>query len=70
MAPGCTVSCSSVRARDDQRPDSDYDIAVFLRNLGPLWKELDPLAAITTEILYDTGAIMESCRCSQRGRED
>lgn len=48
------------RARGDQRPDSDYDIAVFLKNLGPLWTELDSLAAIGTDIFYDTGAIISA----------
>jgi uncharacterized protein len=48
------------RARGDQRPDSDYDVAVFLKNLGPLWKELHPLAVITTDILYDTGAVISA----------
>lgn len=48
------------RARGDERPDSDYDIAVFLKNLGPLWKEQGPLAAITTDILYDTGAVISA----------
>jgi predicted nucleotidyltransferase len=48
------------RARGDQRQDSDYDIAVFLNDLGPLWSELDSLAAIATDIFYDTGAIISA----------
>lgn len=48
------------RARGDQRPDSDYDIAVFLNNLGSLWSELDSLATIGTDIFYDTGAIISA----------
>jgi len=29
------------RARGDAREDSDYDIAVFVKDLGPLFGELD-----------------------------
>ena len=46
------------RARGDAREDSDYDIAVFIRNLGPLSSELDRLADLETDILYDTGAVV------------
>jgi len=44
------------RARGDARPDSDYDIAIFLHDLGSRWDELGVLAHISTEILYQTGA--------------
>lgn len=46
------------RARGDARPDSDYDVAVFLRDYRGLWKELEPLGEITTEILRDTDAVI------------
>lgn len=48
------------RARGDFRDDSDYDVAVFLRDMGDLWDELGPLADITTDILIDTGAIISA----------
>lgn len=44
------------RARGDHRPDSDYDVAVFIRDYSTLSEELRRLAAITTEILLDTDA--------------
>src|SRR5205085_10635879 len=44
------------RARGDHRPDSDYDIAVFIRDPGDLWDELGVLCQITTEILLDMDA--------------
>jgi uncharacterized protein len=44
------------RARGDARPDSDYDVAVFLRGYTGLWNELQPLSEITLNILLDTGA--------------
>jgi predicted nucleotidyltransferase len=48
------------RARGDARPDSDFDVAVFLRGYTDLWRELQPLGAITTEILLDTGAVISA----------
>ena len=44
------------RARGDHRPDSDYDVAVFIKNLGSFYEENHRLAVITTDILLDTGA--------------
>lgn len=46
------------RARGDARRDSDYDVAVFLHNFTRPWPELDPLSEITTDILFDTGAVI------------
>lgn len=48
------------RARGDARPDSDYDIAVFIKNPGSFYDECGRLAAITTDILYDTGAVISA----------
>jgi uncharacterized protein len=48
------------RARGDHRPDSDYDIAVFIRDPGNFYDESGRLAAITTDILEDTGAIISA----------
>jgi predicted nucleotidyltransferase len=46
------------RARGDARPGSDYDVALFLRDFHGLWDETGPLADTTTEILFDTGAVV------------
>ena len=43
------------RARGDARPDSDLDIAVFLRDRGDRFKEMGRLTEITSGILQDTG---------------
>ena len=48
------------RARGDAHQDSDYDVAVFLRDLTDRWREIDRLAAIETDILADTGAFIHS----------
>lgn len=43
------------RARGDARPDSDYDVAVFLRDMPDRAEEMNRLADIATDILYDLG---------------
>ena len=48
------------RARGDHKPDSDYDIAVFIIDPGSFYDESDRLAAITTDILEDTGAVISA----------
>jgi uncharacterized protein len=44
------------RARGDHRPDSDYDIAVFIRGDWELWDEIQTLCDISTDVLNETGA--------------
>ncbi|MDR3423467.1 MAG: nucleotidyltransferase domain-containing protein [Alphaproteobacteria bacterium] len=48
------------RARGDARPDSDYDIAVFLRGYADFGREAGTLAEIETTLLNETGAIINS----------
>jgi predicted nucleotidyltransferase len=48
------------RARGDARADSDYDIAVFLKDLADRWREFDRLADIRTEMLCDTGIFIDA----------
>jgi predicted nucleotidyltransferase len=48
------------RARGDARPDSDYDIAVFLRDLSDRPAEMDRLADLSTAILYDDGGLIHA----------
>jgi predicted nucleotidyltransferase len=48
------------RARGDARPDSDYDVVVFLRNLDSFGREAGRIAEIETDILYDTGAVINA----------
>lgn len=47
-------------ARGDARSDSDYDVAVFLRNLTDRWAESDKIAEIATEVLRETGAVIHA----------
>jgi predicted nucleotidyltransferase len=48
------------RAPGDARPGADYDIAVFLSGPDSFNDEAARLAVIETDILYDTGAIINS----------
>ena len=52
--------CCSARARGDAQADSDYDVAVFLKSLPDRWKELDGLADLGANFLYDTGAFFDA----------
>lgn len=48
------------RARGDARPDSDYDVAVFLRDMPDRAKEMNRLADLSTDILYDAGEFIHA----------
>jgi uncharacterized protein len=48
------------QARGDARPDSDYDVAVFLKDLDDRWAELDRLANLRVSFLDETGAFFDA----------
>ncbi len=48
------------RARGDHRPDSDYDIAVFIKDPRTLGEEIRRLASVETDILWNTGAVINA----------
>jgi predicted nucleotidyltransferase len=48
------------RARGDARPDSDYDVAVFLQNIDGFAKEAAKIAEVETGILLETGAVINA----------
>ena len=48
------------RARGDAHPDSDYDVAVFLKDLDNFGQEAGRIAEIETDILYDTGDVINA----------
>lgn len=48
------------RARGDARPDSDYDVAVFLKDLSNRWAEADKIAMVATDILGETGEVIHA----------
>lgn len=44
------------RARGDSRPDSDYDVALFLEDLTDTWHEVRRIVDIQLTIRDETGA--------------
>jgi predicted nucleotidyltransferase len=48
------------RARGDAHADSDYDVAVFLRDMADRWQEFDRLADLSTDILDKTGEFIHA----------
>jgi predicted nucleotidyltransferase len=48
------------RARGEGRPDSDYDIAIFLNALPDRWAELDRLADLRVSFLDETGIFFDA----------
>jgi predicted nucleotidyltransferase len=48
------------RARGDARLNSDYDVVVFLKDLDGFGKEAARIAEIETDILTETGAVINA----------
>ncbi len=48
------------RARGDAGPESDYDVAVFLRDMPDRAIELNRLADLGTDVLYETGELVHA----------
>jgi len=48
------------RARGDAQPDSDYDVAVFLRDMPDRMAELDRLADLRLTFFDETGAFIDA----------
>jgi uncharacterized protein len=48
------------RARGDARPDSDYDFAVFLRDMDDRFAELYRLAHLSSDIIDETGEFVHA----------
>ncbi|MDD5587254.1 MAG: nucleotidyltransferase domain-containing protein [Alphaproteobacteria bacterium] len=47
------------RARGEARPDSDYDIALFLKDMPEeRWRKREHISEVTMPILDDTGAVV------------
>src|SRR5271169_83380 len=48
------------RARGDAHEDSDYDVAVFLKDLTDRWQEIDRIIPVVTDILYEDAAFIHA----------
>lgn len=57
------------RARGDATEDSDYDFAVFLHGLTDRGNEIGTIVDIETDILSDTGAVINAVPLSARSYE-
>ena len=55
------------RARRCGPPDSDYDVAVFLRGMADRWDEVRRIVPVVTDILYeDLRAHRQGCQDARR----
>jgi predicted nucleotidyltransferase len=60
-ASGSSASCCpGSRARGDARGDSDYDVAIFLRDTADRWQEVGRIIPIVTDILYEDAAFIHA----------
>ena len=57
------------RARGDARPDSDWDIAIFLTG-EPSSDDLNRLADLGTDLLYETGQFIQPLPLANRRLEE
>ena len=48
------------RARGDAHAESDYDVAVFLRDMADRFAEMNRLADLSTDIIGGTGEFMHA----------
>ncbi|MGD0632658.1 MAG: nucleotidyltransferase domain-containing protein [Beijerinckiaceae bacterium] len=48
------------RARGDAHPESDYDVAVFLKSLPDRWKEVHRLADLRVDFIDGTGVFFDT----------
>jgi len=48
------------RARGDAQEDSDYDVAVFLKDLNDRWAEADKIALAAMNVFDETGALIHA----------
>jgi predicted nucleotidyltransferase len=48
------------RARGEARPDSDFDVAVFLSEMHDRYQELDRLAHLSTDLIDATGEVVNA----------
>jgi uncharacterized protein len=55
------------RARGDAQSDSDYDVALFLKEPTDTWAEIDRLTDLQLAIREDTGADIPRRPTASRG---
>jgi|HubBroStandDraft_1064217.scaffolds.fasta_scaffold239682_3 predicted nucleotidyltransferase len=60
MATVLSAWCCSAHARGDVHGESDYDVAVFLRDMADRGPELHRLADLSTDIVGETGKFVHA----------
>jgi len=60
MAAAWNASCCLAPERVATRGYSDYDVAVFLKDLGDRWQEVDRIVPVVTDIIDDTGVVIHA----------
>ncbi len=60
MVIDLSASLCSDRARGDAQADSDYDVAVFLRDMSDRMAEVNRLADVATDILCNGGGFVHA----------
>ena len=58
------------RARGEAGPESDYDVAVFLKTLPDRWRELDRLADLRVRFLDESDAFFDAKPFAAADRAD
>src|SRR5262249_21391572 len=58
------------RARGDAREGSDYDVAVFLKDLTDPLQEVGRIVPLVTDILYEDGVFIHAMPHRARSYED
>jgi predicted nucleotidyltransferase len=58
------------RARGDARLESDYDVAIFLREMNDRWAEFDRLDPIVTDLLIHDGKAVQILPYDERRYND
>jgi predicted nucleotidyltransferase len=58
------------RARGDAEEESDYDVAVFLRDFADRWQEIACIIPIVTDILYENAAFIHAMPYGAGAYED
>jgi len=48
------------RARGEARDDSDYDVAIFLKDFRDRWSEVELIVPVVTDILYEDGVFIHA----------
>jgi hypothetical protein len=58
------------RARRDAHAQSDYDVAVFLRDMADRWQEVGRIIPIVTDIIYEDEAFIHAMPCRAGSYEE